>query len=218
MINFSKLLRSSYVFSLGLCCGIAYLTGCGQTNNSVSGSSPIDGNNITAVTLVTSGTITSGGNITAPSIKLTTGAEDGKFLMSNSSGEASWASPFRTSCPEGYSLIGTSGTPDAFCITTSYEKPGGFAGRNWSNAYNNCAAKTPAASLCTINEWRRACKSSVALQDKDQGLWLLDISPYWNQDSNSLAHDGAWIIDGDSCEPQEVLPKSAVSVYRCCFR
>ena len=87
MKKFSQLGKTLSVFSLGMFCGAAYLISCGQTNTAVSGGGAIDATAITAETLVTTGTIT------APSIKLTTGAGDGKVLMSNSSGDATWGTP-----------------------------------------------------------------------------------------------------------------------------
>lgn len=220
MKKFSQLGKTLSVFSLGMFCGAAYLISCGQTNTAVSGGGAIDATAITAETLVTTGTITSGGAITAPSISLTTGAGSGKFLTSNSSGDASWGTPFRTSCPAGYTLIGTAGNPDAFCISTSIEAPAGeFNSVTWSVAQSRCVAKTPTANLCTINEWRKACNSSGVVA-KNQMVWLLEVG--CGDDGSGLFCNGAWTSsDGTgSCEPEESGPRrrSESSFYRCCFR
>lgn len=216
MKRFSQVGKTISVFSLGMFCGIAYLISCGQTNTAVSSGGAINATAITAETIVTTGTIT------APSVKLTTGAGDGKFLTSNSSGDASWGTPFRTSCPTGYTLIGTAGTPDAFCISTSYELPNAPSaeGNNpkWRDAQSNCAGKTPSASLCTINEWRKACKSS-GVTEKDSMIWLLDVACF--QTNEGFNCDGAWVSSenpGD-CEPMEIFNRSSYQTgYRCCFR
>jgi hypothetical protein len=217
MNKLTRLGKSVAVFLMGLFCGAAYLISCGQTNTAVSSGGAIDATAITAETLVTSGTITSGGAITAPSITLTTGAGSGKFLTSNSTGEASWGTPFRTSCPTGFTLIGTSGTPDAFCISTSFEKlSNSFHYTSWTDAYGKCAAKTPTANLCTISQYKRACTSSnwgVA----EYGGWLQETSPYWDlEGEEGLKYNGAWIA-GNDCEPQEVVSKTKHEGYRCCF-
>jgi len=185
-----RLEKSVAVFLMGLFCGAAYLISCGQINTAVSSGGAIDATAITAETLLNTGTITSGGAITAPSITLTTGAGSGKFLTSNSTGYASWGTPFRTSCPTGYTLIGTAGTPDAFCISTSIEvPPSGFNSVTWSTAQSRCVAKTPTANLCTINEWRKAC-NSIGVGGKDEMVWLLDVGCGDNGDGPYC--NGAW--------------------------
>jgi hypothetical protein len=206
MIKFSKHAQTISVFFLGLVSGLSYLTSCGQTNS--ANSNPTDGTLITAESLVTTGVITAGGNITAPSITLTNGAAEGKFLKSSASGEATWSSPFRTSCPTGYTLIGTSGSDDAFCITTGPENIGT---RTWDQAYNHCSLKTPSASLCTINEWRKACKTSTELTQKDAGIMLLDF--VMHPDGGA----GMWVDETGNCEPGELYPRIAFS-FRCCFK
>jgi len=213
--TFSQLGKTLSVFSVGMFCGAAYLISCGQTNTAVSGGGAIDATAITAETIVTTGTIT------APSIKLTTGAGSGKFLTSNSSGDASWGTPFRTSCPAGYTLIGTAGTPDAFCISTIYESPSGLLNSViWSVAQSRCVAKTPTANLCTINEWRKACNSS-GVEAKGQIVWLLDVG--CGDDGSGPYCNGAWTNSDDEnniCEPSEGGPlrRSEKNFYRCCFR
>lgn len=213
MIKFSKHAQTISVFFLGLVCGLSYLTSCGQTNS--ANSNPTDGTSITAESLVTTGTITSGGNITAPSIKLTNGAAEGKFLKSSASGEATWSSPFRTSCPTGYTLIGTSGSADAFCITTGVESS---SAQTWNQAYDHCTLKTPSASICTINEWRKACKTSTELIQKTADIMLLDFV-FFQQDPDSPATPGYWIDENGTCEPNDILPRAqGISGFRCCFK
>jgi len=223
--TFSQLGKTLSVFSLGMFCGAAYLISCGQTNTAVSGGGAIDATAITAETLVTTGTITSGGAITAPSITLTTGAGDGKFLTSNSSGDASWGTPFRTSCPTGYTLIGTAGTPDAFCISTSYERPNGELGNtslNWKAAQTNCAEKTPSASLCSMNEWRKACGSS-GVMEKNGSIWLLEMTCLEGDCDRAFVSSGWNLGNPANCEPDTdqdggPQPRSQEWNYRCCFR
>ena len=62
---------------------------------------------------------------------------------------------FRTSCPAGFTLIGTSGTAEAFCISTIEQ-----TAAVWGTAADACTNLSPSAHLCDAAEWVTACYAS----------------------------------------------------------
>lgn len=78
-------------------------------------------------------------------------------------GDGAWASPSasaggRTSCPAGYTLIGTAGDLSAFCFSSSRETDSmGNSVGSYYTAITSCNAKTPKARICNASEWTSAC-------------------------------------------------------------
>jgi hypothetical protein len=86
--------------------------------------------------------------------KLSSGTgNSGKVLTAASAGAPTWESPAGgiSSCPSGYTLIGTSGQPGAFCVSTKQTPDAPFLA-----AIAGCHGKNPSANLCTLNQWVRA--------------------------------------------------------------
>lgn len=120
---------------------------------------------------------------------------------------------WRTSCPTGFTLIGTSGSQEAFCISTNPE-----ATSSYNNAILNCYNKTPTkAHLCNMEEFSMACAS-----------WLttnLTTVWHWTETIYSLSGNTYSMIVG--WNPGNALCNSyggatiATDTYpnsRCCFR
>lgn len=76
----------------------------------------------------------------------------------------------RTSCPTGFTLIGTVGSADAFCISTSVE-----TATTWLGATANCRAKSPKARLCDASEWVAACVDGTPSGMGTQDEWVAEI-------------------------------------------
>jgi hypothetical protein len=82
-------------------------------------------------------------------------------------GDGVWATPSsssssggRTSCPAGYTLIGTAGDLSAFCFSTSRETDyAGSSVGSYYTAMTSCNSKSPQARLCTVSQWTSACLS-----------------------------------------------------------
>ncbi|PWT76010.1 MAG: hypothetical protein C5B46_01900 [Proteobacteria bacterium] len=110
----------------------------------------------------------------------------------------------RTSCPGGFTLIGTSGTPDTYCISSNPE-----TATDWLTAVTNCYNKSPHAHLCSLSEWTMACVAGAAGPNNmlGHGEWIADMNG-----ASSAAGSG-----GSNC----TAPAGATFNYsissRCCF-
>ncbi len=118
----------------------------------------------------------------------------------------------RTNCPTGFSLVGTSGSSEAFCISTNEETP-----LTWVNAVTNCANKTPNARLCSIDEWVHACVKASTYFINNMGNgdeeWVADLLN--GSSPNARAMD---ILFGSSCVGNDAFLATSNRRSRCCFR
>lgn len=125
-------------------------------------------------------------------------------------GDGQWVNPStaanvgRTSCPAGFTLIGTSGDPGAFCISTNEE-----TATNWLGAVSACYAKTPRAQLCSVQEWAMACVSGAATGMTGNWEWVAD---FGYNGSNAV------LMGAASCSNATVSDPSGAAGSRCCHR
>jgi hypothetical protein len=135
-------------------------------------------------------------NTTAQKLNL---RENGAWIELSSGGGGGGG---RTSCPAGFTLIGDSGSVEAYCISTNEE-----TAATWENAATACYNKSPKAHLCSIPEWTMACISALPSN-------MLDGDNEWIGD----AYDGAGVIAQNSCSKFNDSSLTNTNVYRCCFR
>ncbi|NBW99868.1 hypothetical protein EBR03_09900, partial [bacterium] len=123
---------------------------------------------------------------------------------------------FRTSCPSGFTLIGTSGTAEAFCISTAEE-----TGANWIGAVTACYNKTPSAHLCTVAEWTMACVSGLpsSMLDSDWE-WVSQMAYVYGGTGTNA--NGAIAMGANTCSSatnaSTNVDRSNTYVSRCCLR
>lgn len=132
-----------------------------------------------------------------------TGANGTKFLRD----DGTWQSVSGgglTSCPAGFTLIGTSGSADAFCISSNPE-----TSANWLGANQTCRGKSPKARLCTASEWAAACVDGAAGPNNMTGHWewVADLYGY-----------GGQIMGGSGCASFSDDHVGSAYGSRCCFR
>lgn len=122
----------------------------------------------------------------------------------------------RGRCPSGYSLIGTPGSSEAFCISEVNEP-----GATWLSAAMSCRGKATKAHVCSSAEWVSACLDGTAGPNMI-GTWQW-VSEFAGQDIDASA-TGA--ISGrmmggatsSSCGTGAVDESTKIHEYRCCFR
>ncbi len=129
----------------------------------------------------------------------------GNVLTSNGTTWVSQAAPGggRTSCPAGFTLIGTSGSAEAFCISTNEE-----ANTTWLGATTACYNKTPKARLCAASEWAMACVSGLPTGMTGNWEWVADLGTSTN----------GQIMGQTACDEFNVSYVSNPWYFRCCFR
>jgi hypothetical protein len=126
----------------------------------------------------------------------------GNVLTSNGT---TWVSQpaGRTSCPPGFTLIGTSGTAEAFCISTNEETVA-----TWLNATTACYNKTPTkARLCSAGEWAMACVSGLPTGMTGNWEWVADLYSGQGQ-----------LMGSSGCDSFSFTNVSNLAGSRCCFR
>lgn len=124
-------------------------------------------------------------------------------------GDGSWAEPAsggggRTSCPAGYTLIGTSGDSNAYCISSAEQ-----ASTTWIGAVSACYGQTPRAILCSVQHWAMACVSGAVANMTDDAEWVSDLG---YNGSNGI------VIGGGSCSTANIDTLTNNHVYRCCLQ
>lgn len=111
----------------------------------------------------------------------------------------------RTSCPAGFTLIGTSGSADAFCISSNPE-----TNATWLGSNQTCRGKSPKARLCTASEWAAACVDGAAGPNNMTGHWELVADLYDNYGQ---------VMGAGGCDSFTTI-NVGYNGYgsRCCFR
>jgi hypothetical protein len=110
----------------------------------------------------------------------------------------------RISCPEGFTLIGTAGSTEAYCISSKKE-----SAATWLNANIACRGKTPKARLCSASEWVAACVDGKAGPNNMTGHWE------WVAD---LYDDHGQAMGNPGCDSSYAYRLFSEGSYRCCFR
>lgn len=108
-------------------------------------------------------------------------------------------------CPAGFTLIGTAGTLNAFCIHTDEQVPVGLY-----NANAACAALGTIRGdghLCTLHEWHAACIDGTPNDMTDNREWIAQVT-----DTQGIA------VGNGSCTTFEDRVISSGNRYRCCLR
>ena len=115
----------------------------------------------------------------------------------------------RTTCPVGITLIGTSGSAEAFCISSTQEASG-----TWLAATTACYNKSPSARLCSVGEWAMACVAGVSGPNNMTGHWewVSVVSGY------SGTGGGGEVMGFSGCDTFDIISVSNSNGARCCFR
>jgi len=163
-----------------------------------------------AVTVATTGAQVIDGSTTlslATQYQFVTVVSDG-VNWSIVGGNASSASG-RTSCPSGFTLIGTSGSAEAFCISTNKE-----TSDTWIGAVTACYNKSPTkARICSAGEWAMACVSALPTGMATGGAeWVADLGTRGYDDGY------AYGMGSSSCGSSTYHLLSDSLTSRCCFR
>jgi len=111
----------------------------------------------------------------------------------------------RTSCPGGFTLIGTSGSAEAFCISSSQE-----TSATWLSATTTCYGKATKARLCSASEWAMACVAGASGPNNMTGHWE------WVADLSGVATGEVVGLTGCGSFNADDVDHSYGS--RCCFR
>ena len=112
----------------------------------------------------------------------------------------------RSSCPAGFTMIGTAGTAEAFCISTTSE-----AGADFITAVANCQAKQ--MRLCSAEEWMTMCVAEPRGSFNDRSDWAF--APVYTGNAAAALIMGA--TTGGSCVWSATDTANKVP-YRCCLR
>ncbi len=136
------------------------------SNSAVTGTLPVANGGTGAASLTANNVIL--GNGTSP-VQVVAPGTSGNVLTSNGttwSSQPSAAGGGLTSCPAGFTLIGTSGSAEAFCISSNQETIA-----TWLGANQTCRGKSPKARLCSASEWAAACVDGAAGPNNMTGHW-----------------------------------------------
>lgn len=129
---------------------------------------------------------------------------NGEFLTTNGSGTLSWTKMhlYRTDCPQGFTLIGTPDSAEAFCISSTQE-----TASTWLKAITNCYNKPTKARLCSASEWAMSCAAEK----------IQNMTGHWEWVSDSGNNYGR-IIGLAGCDSFNGATVDAHYPSRCCFR
>lgn len=171
----------------------ANVTGTVEVANGGTGATTLTANNVIL------GNGTSAVQVVAP-------GASGNVLTSNGTtwvSQAAAGGSGRTSCPANFTLIGTSGSAEAFCISSSQE-----TSATWLNATTTCYNKSPKARLCSASEWAMACVAGASGPNNMTGHWE------WVAD---LSGNNGQIMGYSGCD---YFDHNVGGSYgsRCCFR
>lgn len=132
-----------------------------------------------------------------------------------------------THCDTGFTLIGTPGNPNAYCIENALN-----IADTYTVANNNCAGKTntrkTTANVCTAKQMDRACEANAALTS------LVNVYHWTSDGYNASGTNGQMVVvkyisstgnchlsdDGTSNTGRNVFSYSINTgiVYRCCYQ
>jgi hypothetical protein len=110
----------------------------------------------------------------------------------------------RTTCPSGFTLIGTPGSAEAYCISSSKE-----GNLTWLDAVVACRKKTPKARLCSASEWVAACVDGAEGPNNMKGHWE------WVAD---LYDDHGQVMGNPGCDSFYAYRLFSTGGFRCCFQ
>lgn len=165
----------------------------------VTGALPIANGGTGATTLAANNVILGNGTSAVQTVAPGT---SGNVLTSNGTTWVSQAGG-RTSCPAGFTLIGTSGSEEAFCISTNEEPTA-----TWLVATTACYNKTPTkARLCSSSEWAMACVSGLPPGMTGNWEWVAD-----------LYFDSGQLMGRSGCDSFTGNNVGNYAGSRCCFR
>lgn len=112
-----------------------------------------------------------------------------------------------STCPGGYSRVGTVGQPGSFCISTSENST-----QTWVSAANFCS--TQGANLCSTQQWVRACATAgsavPAISNIDNGTTVEMLGEV----------SGANVVTAGtnaSCEGFGTTTMATSTAFRCCI-
>lgn len=116
-----------------------------------------------------------------------------------------------TTCPTGYTLIGAAGLPSSYCINTAEKTAATFL-----NAKTTCYAESTTrgvASLCTNDQWYRACKTGLPTNmSSGNNEWASD------EHYNIGGTHYALTMGNGSCETMTDQAITGTRTYRCCIQ
>jgi hypothetical protein len=110
----------------------------------------------------------------------------------------------RSSCPDNFTLVGTPGSTEAFCISSRREE-----NQTWLDAVSTCRGKTPKARLCSASEWVAACVDGAEGPNNMKGHWE------WVAD---LYDDHGQVMGNPGCDSFYAYRLISTGGFRCCFR
>lgn len=168
----------------------------------ITGTLPVANGGTGASTLAADNVILGNGT---SAVKAVAPGTTGNVLTSNGTTWVSQAPSAggRTSCPAGFTLIGTSGIAEAFCISTNEE-----TSNTWLAATTACYNKTPTKGrLCSAGEWAMACVSGLPTGMTGSWEWVADL--YGNNGQ---------LMGASGCDSFANVPVSSSFGSRCCFR
>jgi Tfp pilus assembly protein PilV len=112
--------------------------------------------------------------------------------------------PPTSSCPAGFTRIGTAGTAESYCISSTMQTAAPFI-----TAQNNCYNLPTKGHVCTPSEWQLACALGAAGPNNMTGHyeWLA-----------STGYPGDIAIAGPTCDTGGHGLGGMSIGYRCCIR
>jgi hypothetical protein len=158
--------------------------------------------------------ITSAGNVgigtTAPGAKLAIGGTAGTdgIMFPDGSTQTTAVSAGITSCPTGFTLVGSSGKRGTYCIETNSR-----SAQPWFAAKDTCRGlnlATGMAFLCNHDEWYNACASSAVTGMTGHWEWINQVFTY-AATVNSIA------AGGTNCTSVGNDAPTSSYVFRCCI-
>lgn len=194
-------------------------------NGGNTGAVTVGTNNATALTLETNGTpavtVLSGGNVgigtATPGQKLTVDGTiestsggikfpDGTTQTTAATGGSGWPS----TCPSGWTMIGSAGAIGTYCIESDERTAATFL-----NAKYTCGGLQPTgfgrAHVCSHDQWYTACQYGAGLSNMTNNEeWTSDVS---NSGSNAALAAGS----SGSCDSLNGVGYSATRNFRCCL-
>jgi hypothetical protein len=111
-----------------------------------------------------------------------------------------------SSCPTGFTMIGTAGRRGAFCVDDTAR-----TAATWHNAKKTCHDLTHTeghAFLCNHNQWYKACEGGLIAGFATGDQWLDDLR----------TDTGPIHTASDACTDTGYTDQSIAHTYRCCIQ